>query len=72
MVYFGGKMLKTKLMDKIEQTKKIINLTQLAIQEIDTMLKSDITSKEWLEFTNAKIEFNYRIGMLDSLIEKWS
>jgi len=59
-------------MDKIEQTKKIINLTQLAIQEIDTMLKSDITSKEWLEFTNAKIEFNYRIGMLDSLIEKWS
>jgi hypothetical protein len=59
-------------MDKIEQTKKIINLTQLAIQEIDKLIKTDLPNEQWLEFMETRIEYKQRIEVLDSLIEKWS
>jgi len=58
-------------MNKIEQTKKIINLTQLAIQEIDKLIK-ETKYNDLIVLWKIKDDNMTNIEVLDSLIEKWS
>jgi hypothetical protein len=58
-------------MDKITQTKKIINLTQLQQMEIDK-IKLRVPNPEFTLFWQIYEQNKLNIDKLDSLIEKWT